>query len=247
MTDPLTVIIGGLLVIFLSSIIQGLTGFGFALVSVPIMMFILSPKVVVPIVIIHSLVINLIILFEARKWVNLKRIWPLMIAGAAGIPIGTYLLVALDASILKIFIGSVIIPFAITSLAGFKKAIRSEKLAFAPVGITSGLLASSTSLSGPPVILFFVNQGIEKEIFRANLVAYFTVLSLAAILAFVIGGVITTTVINYTLWLLPAAILGAMTGIKLTPKVSENIFRIIALVIVIIAGLLSILSGIGIL
>ena len=247
MTDPLTVIIGGLLVIFLSSIIQGLTGFGFALVSVPIMMFLLSPKVVVPIVVIHGLVINLIILFEARKWVNLKRIWPLMIAGAAGVPIGTYLLIALDASILKIFIGSVIIPFAITSLAGFKKPIQNERLAFAPVGITSGLLASSTSLSGPPVILFFVNQGIEKVIFRANLVAYFTVLSLAAILAFVIGGVITTTVINYTLWLLPAAILGAMTGIKLTPKVSENIFRNIALVIVIIAGLLSILSGTGIL
>ena len=247
MTDPLTVIIGGLLVIFLSSIIQGLTGFGFALVSVPIMMFILSPKVVVPIVIIHSLVINLIILFEARKWVNLKRIWPLMIAGAAGIPIGTYLLIVLNASILKIFIGSVIIPFAITSLVGFKKPIRSEKLAFAPVGVTSGLLASSTSLAGPPVILFFANQGIEKQTFRANLVAYFIVLGLAAILAFVIGGVITTEVINYALWLLPSTILGVMTGIKLVPRVSEKLFRNIALILVIIAGLLSVLSGIGIL
>ena len=247
MADPLTVIICGLLTIFFSSIIQGLTGFGFALVSAPIMMFLLSPEAVVPIVVTHGLVINLIILFEARKWVNLKRIWPLMLAGTAGVPIGTYLLIALDASILKIFIGAVIIPFAIALLAGFKKPIKSEKLAFAPVGITSGLLASSTSLSGPPVILFFVNQGLEKRIFRANLVAYFTVLSLAAILAFVIGGVITTTVINYTLWLLPAAILGAMTGIKLTPKVSEKLFRNIALVIVIIAGLLSILSGTGIL
>ena len=247
MTDPIAVIIGGLLAIFFSSIIQGLTGFGFALVSVPIMMFILSPKEVVPIVVIHGLVINLIILFEARKWVNLKRIWPLMIAGAAGIPIGTYLLVALDATILKIFIGSVIIPFAIASLAGFKKAIRSEKLAFAPVGITSGLLASSTSLSGPPVILFFVNQGIEKQNFRANLVAYFMVLSLVATLAFVIGGVITTAVINYALWFLPSTILGAMIGIKLAPKVSEKLFRNFALIIVIIAGLLSVLSGIGIL
>ncbi len=99
MTDPLTVIIGGLLVIFLAGMTQGLTGFGFALVSVPIMIILLSPKVVVPIIVIHSFVINLIILFEARKWVDLKRIWPLMIAGITGIPIGTYLLIVLDVSI----------------------------------------------------------------------------------------------------------------------------------------------------
>jgi len=247
MTDPLTIIFGGLLVIFLSSVIQGLTGFGFALVSVPIMIFILSPKVVVPIIIIHGLIINLIILFEARKWVKLKRIWPLIIAGATGIPIGTYLLIALDANILEILIGSVIIPFAITSLAGFNKTIRSEKFAFAPVGITSGLLASSTSLAGPPVILFFINQGIEKQSFRANLVAYFTVLGIVAIAAYMIGGIITTEVINYALWFLPATILGTMIGIKLAPKLSEQLFRNIALIIVIIAGLLSILSGIGIL
>lgn len=247
MTDPLTVIIGGLLVIFLAGMTQGLTGFGFALVSVPIMIILLSPKVVVPIIVIHSFVINLIILFEARKWVDLKRVWPLMIAGVAGIPIGTYLLIALDVSILKIFIGSVTMPFAIASLAGFKKHIRSEKLAFAPVGLISGLLASSTSLAGPPVILFFVNQDVEKQNFRANLVAYFTVINLVAIPALMIGDVITTAVINHALWFLPATILGAITGIKLAHKVSEKLFRNIALVIIIIAGLLSILSGIGIL
>ena len=247
MSDPLTVLIGGLLVMFVSGITYGLAGFGFALVSVPIMIIFLSPKVVVPIIVIRSFVISLIILFEARKWVDLKRIWPLMIAGVAGIPIGTYLLITLDASIVKILIGSVTIPFAIASLAGFKKHIRSEKLAFAPVGLISGLLTTSTSLSGPPVILFFVNQDVEKQKFRANLVAYFTVLDLVAIPAFMIGGVITTAVINHALWFLPATILGAITGIKLAHRVSEKLFRNIALVIIIFAGLLSILSGIGIL
>jgi len=168
-----------------------------------------------------------------------------MIAGIAGIPIGTYLLINLDADILKIFIGSVIIPFAIASLMGFKRQIKNEKLAFAPVGLTSGLLQASTTLSGPPVILFFVNQGLEKQTFRANLVAYFLVLGLATIPAFLLGGILTTAVINYAIWFLPATVLGAITGIKLAHKVKEKLFRNIALVIVTTAGLLSIVSGLG--
>jgi uncharacterized membrane protein YfcA len=97
------------------------------------------------------------------------------------------------------------------------------------------------------VILFFVNQGVEKQVFRANLVAYFTVLSLATIPAFVIGGVITREVINYTLWFLPALIIGTIAGIKLAHKIDEKLFRNIALIIITAAGLVSIASGLGIL
>lgn len=247
MTDSSTIITIGLLAIFLGGITQGLTGFGFALVSVPIMVILLSPKIVVPIVLMQTILTNLIILLEARKWVNLKRIWPLMMAGIVGIPLGTYLLIVLDVSILKVSIGAVIIPFAIASFLGFKKQIKNEKLAFAPIGFISGVLSASTTLAGPPVILFFVNQGVEKQAFRANLVAYFMVLSSATVFAFALGGVITTAVINYAIWFLPATILGAITGIKLTHKVDEKMFRNIALIIVTIAGLLSIASGLGIL
>lgn len=246
MTDSLTIIIIGLLATFLGGITQGLTGFGFALVSVPILVILLSPKIVVPIVLMHAILINLIILREARKWVDLKRIWPLMIAGIAGIPLGTYLLIVLDVSILKVFIGAVIIPFAIASFMGSRKQIKNEKLAFAPVGFISGLLGASTTLAGPPVILFFVNQGVEKQIFRANLVAYFTVLSSATIFAFMLGGIITEVAIKYAIWFLPATILGAIIGIKLAHKVAEKLFRNIALIIVTVAGLLSITSGLGI-
>ena len=165
MTFSLTIIVG-LAALLLAGLVQGLTGFGLALVSVSILINFLSPKLVVPTVVILSIFTNIIILFEARKWVDLRRIWPLMMAGIVGMPLGTYLLVVLDASILKVFIGAVIALFAIAFLMGFKKQIRNEKLAFAPVGFISGLLQGSTSLSGPPIILFFVNQGVEKQVFR---------------------------------------------------------------------------------
>ena len=70
---------------------------------------------------------------------------------------------------------------------------------------------------------------------------------MATIPVFVLGGIITKEVINHVLWFLPAMIIGVIAGIKLAHKVKETLFRNLALIIVTIAGLLSIASGLGIL
>ncbi|TET58673.1 hypothetical protein E3J48_08660 [Candidatus Aerophobetes bacterium] len=120
-------------------------------------------------------------------------------------------------------------------------------MAFAPVGFVSGLLTGSMAMSGPPVILFFTNQGISKRVFRASIAAYFMVLTLATIPIFAIGGLMTQEVITYTILFMPAVIIGALTGIVAAHKVGEELFKKIALVLVIFAGLLAIASGLGVL
>jgi len=238
-------IIFELLIIFLAGVTKGLTSFGLALVSVPILLIFLSPKTVVPLILIYDALINMIILFESRKWVDLKRIWPLMISGIIGIPFGTYPLMVLDIRIYKVFIGFIITFFATAFLMGFNKKIKNEKLSFTTIGFLSGLLSGSTAMSGPPIILFFTNQGVTKRVFRANVVAYFIVLDLATVFAFVLSGLITEEVINYAILLIPALIFGTFTGIKLVHKVDEKLFRNITLLVVTIAGLVSIASGLG--
>ncbi len=156
-------------------------------------------------------------------------------------------MIVLDASVLKVLIGALIIPFATAFLIGFKRQIKSEKLALAPLGFFSGFLIGSTALSAPPVALFFANQDMEKQSFRANLMAHAVVLTSVAVPTFMLSGIITTEVIRYTIWFLPALILGAITGIKLSQKVDEKLFRNIILTIIIVAGLFSIVSGLGIL
>tara|TARA_Y100000310_G_scaffold101298_1_gene99301 strand:+ start:4960 stop:5697 length:738 start_codon:yes stop_codon:yes gene_type:complete len=241
-----TFMILGLIIIFLAGITSGLTGFGFALVSVPLMMLFLPLKTITPIILLLQILINLFLLFEARKFVNLKRIWPLILVGILGIPLGTYLLIFLDVTILKISVGLIIILFAIAFLIGFKKEIKKEKSAFAIVGFISGILNGSTAMGGPPVVLFFTNQNIEKRIFRANLIAYFTALNLITIPFFLIGNLITLETIGYTALFMPALFLGGLTGTKLIHKINEKLFKKIVLIIIIVSGLLSTASGLGI-
>ncbi len=245
MVDFLTVVLIGGIIIFLAGLTQGVTGFGFALVSAPVLVIFFSPKVVVPVVVTYGVLISLVILIECRRWLDLSRIWPLMISGLAGIPVGVYLLAVLEAGTLKVLIGSVITLFAVAILTGFQKPIENERLAFGPVGFISGVLGGSTSMGGPPAVLFFANQGVEKQTFRANLVAYFLVLSIGAIIAFIYNGLMTSKVVHYTIIFLPAMILGGLSGIRVANKVEEELFRRIVLFVVIIAGLISIASGLG--
>ena len=188
---------------------------------------------------------NLAIAIDSRKWIDLKRIWPLIVAALFGTPLGIYALVILEADVLKVFIGTVIVPFAIALLIGYQARIQRERLAFIPIGFFSGFLSGSTTLSGPPVTLFLINQAVEKQIFRANLATYFLILATVTIPSYNFVGLITGEVITYLLLFALPVIIGLAAGIKLSRRVNERLFRRIALALTIVSGAISIVSGLG--
>ena len=166
-------ILYGIIAVFVAGIIKGLTGFGFSLAVVPVLVLLLGPRTAIPIVIILNALTNIGLYFSVRKWVDLKRIRPLIISGIVSIPIGMVLLLVLNVTALKIIIGCTICIFALAFLLGFRKQVHNEKRGFMAAGLVSGTLNGAISTGGPPVILFLTHQGDAKRPFRANLIAYF--------------------------------------------------------------------------
>jgi uncharacterized membrane protein YfcA len=233
--------------LFVAGLVTGLTGFGLALIATPLLVLILPPRVVVPLLALHGTVNNLLILYESRRSLDLRRIWLLTLAGMAGVPFGAYLLAVCEAGVLKAAIGVAITISALAFLLGFKRHLAHERLASVPIGLVSGLLNGSMGMAGPPVILFFANQGVEKATFRANLVAYFTAVNLVTVPAYLLGGLITRPVATYAALLLPALAVGLWAGIGLARRVDEQAFRRVVLLVVGGAGLLAVVSGMGLL
>lgn len=158
-----------------------MTSFGSALLAVPTLSLFLPLKIIVPMLILYDLITNTIIFFKIRKYVNLKRIYTLIIAAVIAIPIGANLLVNISENILQVLVGIIVTISAILFHLGYKAKVKNEKLAFIPVGFVSGLLTGSVSIGGPPIILFLANQGDEKQVFRATLTSYFWILDIIAI------------------------------------------------------------------
>ncbi len=243
----LPVLIGGLTAIFLGSFVQGTIALGYALVAVPILILFLPPQTAIPVLLVTGLFVCAFILWESRKWLSFRSMIPVSIFGVAATPLGTWLLLVLEIDSFKIFIGAVISTIAILFLIGFRREIKNEKLASLPIGIISGVLQGSLTMCGPPVILFLMNQGVEKRVFRANFAGFIMVMNISAFISFFVTGLITSEVLKLTLYFFPAMLIGVFSGIFLSRHINESLFRRIALIIVAAGGLSSALSGLGLL
>ena len=235
------------LIILVASTVKGLTGFGFALTSLPLLTIFLAPKTAVPLITVCSVFLDGYTLYEARKHVQYRQIIPLVVSGVIGMILGTYLLVSLDSQLIRLAIGAITVLFTAASIMGFRKEIADEKRASIPVGLISGILGGAMSISGPPIVLFFNNQNIDKPTFRANIIAYFFSLYIATVPAYVLGNLITVSLLRSSTVMVPIMFLGATIGIKLSRKVDEAVFKKITLLLVLITGIMAILSALEIL
>ena len=78
----------------------------------------------------------------------------------------------------------------------------------------------------------------------ASLAGYFLFSGVIALGALAFTGVTTTSMLGTTAALLPALLLGFYLGIKVLPRVDANLFRRIAISVVLVAGLVAIITAI---
>ncbi len=231
--------------VFVSSVVQGATGFGFVIIAAPVLATYLEPTLVVPVMVSLGFIVTLGVLYHGRRWVDVRRVWVLTLAGAASTPVGALLLVSLSSGTLKLLMGAVVVATGVAMLLGLQRATRHERAASVPVGIASGVLAGSAGIAGAPIILFFANQGVDPRTFRANMVFYLQIVNLVALPSFFVGGVLTADALSLTAALLPASVAGVGVGIWLSSRLSAALFRRAALVVVLIAGVSAMAAGIA--
>lgn len=230
------------LIVLFSSFIQSITGFGFAVVGTPLLLFFMEPKQVVSLMVFGALILNLMVIYKTRGKSDPKVIWPMFIASLIGIVPGVYILKVVDASILKLCIGILILLVSFFMASNYVMTIKREKLATVFVGIVSGFMGGATSLSGPPVALFLMNQQQDKEAFRANLVRYFCLGNIATLLVMYFMETMELGVLRQGLYAIPGVLLGVWVGEKAFARVSPKLFKWITLGVIFFCGTISVTS-----
>ncbi|MEJ8307013.1 sulfite exporter TauE/SafE family protein [Saccharibacillus sacchari] len=239
------VLVFAVLIILAASFVQTLTSFGFALIALPLLSLFLPLRQAVPIIVIFSLFVCLLVVIPNRRDVNVRQIWLLIAAGIVAAPFGTYLLVVVDASILKTVTGLLISLFAALMLLGRSLPIRNERIAFLTAGLLSGLLNGSISVSGPPLALILSNQGMGKQEFRANLALNGVVLNLVSIVSFAAAGLLDRETGSFLAGTIPAMLIGVWLGATAVRRFDERLFKRLSLWLILGSGIWTALSGLG--
>lgn len=226
-----------------SSTLQGATGFGYNILVVPVLALFIDPKVVIPVVILHNVLLDCIVLATAWRFVSLRRIWLLIAAGVASTPAGVLLLGVLNPEPLRVLIGFAVVLTGLAMLSGFRRPISNEHLASGFAGSLGGAMNGLIGMAGPPIILLFANQGMGPREFRANIVTFFTIITFIAVASFWLDGALTDDVLTLALATIPATTLGVFLGIKIHGRVSTELFYRVSLTLVILAGATAAIAG----
>ena len=170
-----------------------------------------------------------------------------MLAGVAlGIPLGVYTISVISSSALKVVIGAVVLALSIPLALGFTRALHRDKPAAVLAGFASGFLASSTSLGGPPPALFMHNQKWSKESIHPSLAACLLLTTSGSLVGLLISGLVPGPTVLTAVTLAPALLIGTGVGISVFRRIGERIFRALSIAIVVVASIVAILSGLGV-
>jgi len=240
-----------LLATFFASIVQAATGFGFALIAVPLFLIVINSADAIQLVIIITLVTSSI------HWLNLRHITPvfilkwLIVGCIIGLPLGIFVFTQLELDVLKKLIAVVIILISLQNgwflfregqTQTSADTLNSKPLTLTGVGFISGLMGTSMAMPGPPLMLYLSRTTLGKDQIRAAMFAFF-VCSYS-------GALITQSLfigVDGETWttggiLIPIAVLGAMVGHWLSDKISENYFKLVVLLILLLTGSLMLLN-----
>ena len=225
--------------------VSGLAGFGTALMALGIWLYVLPPTLAVPLVLVCSVIAQLSTLPSIWKTIDFRLIWPFIIGGLAGVPIGIMLIAHADPIVFKRTIGVFLVVFPIVLY--FQKApmaIRyGGKWADTAVGFAGGILGGLAGLSGPLPILWASIRGWGKEQRRGVFQTFnFTILAVALCVQ-VASGLVGVEIVWLVICAFPGTLLGAWLGARVYHAMSDRNFSDIVLGLLVLSGLGLLWSG----
>ncbi|MEF2231934.1 MAG: sulfite exporter TauE/SafE family protein [Pseudodesulfovibrio sp.] len=223
-------------IIMAAGFLQGLTGFGFVLIALPLLDLFLPLKTIIPLACLLALCISLALSLQLRKHVDLKCITLLFAATLPAVPFGVYLLKHVPAPYLSITLGALMVAFTSHQLLArpAQRDLGTGWTLFA--GLISGALAGSIGAGGPPVIIYSTLRPWDKNRAKATLALYFLLSGIFVSSTHAVSGLITDDVIRLFLHALPALAAGIALGSIAYGRISDHGYRRLALVLVLTLG-----------
>jgi len=219
--------------------VSGLAGFGTALMALGIWLWVLPPQVAVPLVLICSVIAQMSTLRSIWNSIDFSLVWPFVIGGLIGVPLGTRLIAHADPNVFKLTVGIFLLIFP--TLLYFQRKNMAiafgGKAADGAVGFAGGILGGLAGLSGPLPILWASIRGWSKEERRGIFQIFNTAVLAASLVMQIATGFVKVEVYWLALIAFPGTIIGAWLGARIYHALSDRHFGDIVLGLLFLSGL----------
>lgn len=213
-----------LAVAFVAGLARGFSGFGAALIFVPLASSVIGPQVAAPLLLIIDMVAALGMLPQAWRLGDRASVGTMTIGALAGVPIGTYVLTQVDPLVVRwVIVGLVVLLLGLL-MSGWRYRGTPATLLTIGVGALSGFFSGAAQVGGPPVVAYWLGGQSSGGVVRANIVLYFAVSSVLTTISYLVGGLLGWPIVGLALTVGPLYGLGLFLGALLFGRASARVF-----------------------
>lgn len=230
------------IVVLLTACTQAVVGFGFALLAVPVMMHIVGLQRAVILASLIGTANNVFQYRDLKHNQDKQQVKRFLLASCVGAPFGLVAFIYANQQVLKILLGIGVL-FGVLLLARGRDLTHAHVSLDWSMGVISGFLLTSTSTNGPPLVFAMQARKSDPQVFRSTLNMVFLVSGIYGLVLFAAFGEIALSEIWISLALLPSMIAGVYAGRLIRSRVDPDRFRMLVLILLALAGLSSLYSG----
>ena len=219
-------------VVFGAYFVRGITGFGSALVAVPLLVLTLPITFVVPAVVLLDYLASMTHGIRHFKHIHWRDLLPLIPFALLGILIALYLLQNVQPGILTDALGIFILVYAVYSLLPLPPLHGSRAWAL-PLGTLTGLVGTAFGTGGPFTVIYLGLRDLSKAAFRGTVATFFAIDGGMRLVGFGFSGFYDQQNLLFTLCALPIMALGLYAGGHIHTNLSQQAFvRLVAAVLI---------------
>jgi uncharacterized membrane protein YfcA len=226
------------LILFAGSLLQGLAGFGGALVSIPLILLYAEPRWAAPVVVLCYTINRIPAMFMLRKNLMWDHSLLLIAAAIPGALFGGLLLKSVEPRLIMKIMGMVLILFSAYKVIAPQFKVIFSRLWAIPTGVLSGILGAAIGADGPPVVVYAALKPWSKEQVVGMLQSFFLITNFVILGSYWVHGLLTPSVVTVAGIALPFAVGGILLAIRMNRRMSQRRFEIFLSVLIGIMGIL---------
>ena len=229
-------------ILAMAAAVQAATGFGFALTAVPLLTLVLGPQSAVVTVLVVGLVLSVGVAVRERGHVRRRDAVTVGLAGLVGMPIGLLALSTASERALTVMISLVLLGSILLLGRGLRlpRGPRTEIGA----GLLSGVLLTSTSMNGPPLVVAFQAQRLPPREMRATLATIFVLHGAVAVALVAVAGQVTAAAAVTAAVGIPAIAIGWFAGDRIFRRLDATAFRRVVLGMLTVTALVALSTAV---
>ncbi len=223
---------------FVAGLARGFSGFGAALIFMPVASAIVGPQIAAPVILVVDIVMALPMLPDAWRRADRRDVGIMAIGALVGVPLGGAALALADPLWIRWGIVTAVACLLALLATGWRYRGRPTPPLTIAVGVTSGFFSGSAQIGGPPIVVYWLGGTIPITTVRANIVLYFAISSLITAATYITAGLIDLRVLLLTAAAAPFYGAGIYGGSRLFGLASEMTFRRICFGLIVLAAII---------